>query len=65
MPKRRRKAGGTRGGSKKDVGLRVDQATYNRLVKAADEFHAAIVAVAAVCTGKKGPHKPPKRRRKR
>jgi len=64
MPKRRRKAGGTRGGSKKDVGLRVDQATYNRLLKAADEFHSAIVAIAAVCTGK-SPKKPPKRRRKR
>ena len=60
MPKRRRKASGTKGGK---VGVTVDQATYNRLVKAADEFHAAIVAVAAVCTGKGG-KKPPKRRKR-
>ena len=60
---KRRKAGGKRGGSKKEVGLPVDQATYNRLLKAADEFHAAIVAVAACCTGKGG-RKPPKRRKR-
>ena len=63
MPKRRRKGSGSTGGSKKDVGLRLDSATYKRLIKAADEFHAAIVAVAAVCVDKGG-RKPPKRRKR-
>jgi hypothetical protein len=65
MPKRRRKATGTTGGaSKKDVGLRLDPAIHQRLLKAAAEFNAAIVAVAAVCVDK-GRKKPRKRKKPR
>ena len=45
------------------MGVKVDSATFNRLIKASDEFHAAIIAVAAVCTGR--PLKPRKRRKPR
>ena len=61
MPKRRRKATGT---TQRDVSVRLDRATYNRLIKAADEFSAAIVAVAAVCVDR-GPKRPRKRRQAR
>jgi hypothetical protein len=56
---KRRKASGT----KKQVAVGVDPAAYKRLVKAADEFHAAVLAIAAVCVG--GPKKTRKRRKPR